>query len=155
TISGDSFLNTNYSFHIGSDYDLFSNSLHEFGHSLGMAHSSLSSAVMYATYHGVVTGLTSDDIAGIQAIYGARTPDQYAAAASNDTLATATAISLDSSGGATLNADLTTLTDLDYYRVVAPSGGDGTATLTLDAGDFSLLTPSFTVYDSAGNQVAT
>jgi hypothetical protein len=155
TLSGDSFLNTNYAFYIGSDYDLFSNSLHEFGHSLGMAHSSLSSAVMYATYHGIVTGLISDDIAGIQAIYGARPADQYDAAASNDSFATATAISLNGSGAATLNADLTTMTDLDYYRFVAPSSGNGTATFTLDAGDFSLLTPSLTVYDSAGNQVAT
>ena len=43
--------------------------LHEAGHALGLAHSSDPNAVMYAYYH-VASGLTADDIAGIQALYG-------------------------------------------------------------------------------------
>jgi matrixin/CARDB protein/VCBS repeat protein/dockerin type I repeat protein len=54
----------------GSGTDLFSVALHELGHSLGLAHSSDSDAVMYAYYSGQVTGLAQDDISGIQSIYG-------------------------------------------------------------------------------------
>ena len=50
--------------------DLFSVALHETGHALGLGHSSNPGAVMYP-YYRMQTGLTSDDIAGIQALYGA------------------------------------------------------------------------------------
>ncbi|XP_051012723.1 matrilysin [Acomys russatus] len=46
---------------------------HEFGHSLGLAHSSVPTAVMYPTYERHTTEgfqLTEDDIAGIQKLYG-------------------------------------------------------------------------------------
>ncbi|NP_001171780.1 matrix metallopeptidase 19-like precursor [Saccoglossus kowalevskii] len=45
---------------------------HEFGHSLGLAHSSVSDALMYPFYQGYNPdfALTEDDIRGIQAIYG-------------------------------------------------------------------------------------
>lgn len=44
---------------------------HELGHSMGLAHSSVSSAIMYAYYSGARTGLTYDDHAGIWSLYGA------------------------------------------------------------------------------------
>src|ERR1700736_478699 len=44
--------------------------LHEMGHLLGMAHSTLNSAIMYA-YINNSYQLTADDIAGIQSLYGA------------------------------------------------------------------------------------
>jgi hypothetical protein len=47
--------------------------VHELGHSLGLAHSSVSGSVMYATYSGVNNALRDDDRAGIWAIYGAYT----------------------------------------------------------------------------------
>jgi acylphosphatase len=52
--------------------DLPTVSLHELGHSLGLNHSTISSAVMYAFYGGPRRELTPDDIQGIQAIYGAK-----------------------------------------------------------------------------------
>nr|AAI19058.1 Matrix metallopeptidase 7 [Mus musculus]AAI20656.1 Matrix metallopeptidase 7 [Mus musculus]BAE25921.1 unnamed protein product [Mus musculus] len=48
---------------------------HEFGHSLGLSHSSVPGTVMYPTYQRDYSedfSLTKDDIAGIQKLYGKR-----------------------------------------------------------------------------------
>jgi hypothetical protein len=55
-----------------SGIDLPTVALHELGHGLGLAHSNVSSSVMYAYYGGPRRELTDDDIRGIQSIYGAR-----------------------------------------------------------------------------------
>ena len=56
-----------------SGIDLVSVALHEFGHTLGLAHSAVAGAVMAPYYTGSHRNLEGDDIAGIQALYGART----------------------------------------------------------------------------------
>src|SRR5207244_45041 len=84
----------------------------------------------------------------------ARRPDAFDAQASNDTLASATALTL-SYGGVTLSADLTTVSDVDYYKVTVPSGSDGTLTVSVDARGVSLLIPKVSVYDAGGNLVTT
>src|SRR5215510_7733346 len=43
---------------------------HEFGHALGLAHSTVTAAMMYPYYGGPHRYLDADDTAGIQAIYG-------------------------------------------------------------------------------------
>jgi acylphosphatase len=55
-----------------SGIDLPTVALHELGHGLGLNHSNEKSAVMYAYYGGPRRELTADDIAGIQAVYGAK-----------------------------------------------------------------------------------
>lgn len=151
TRGGDVELNTRYPFPIGSMPDLFSVLLHETGHALGLCHTP--GTVMAGGIWAVYAGLFDDDIAGIRALYEARRPDAYDAAAPNDTFASATALSL-SAGAANFTADLTTLADVDYYRVTVPSGSDGSAIVTLDTGSLSLLSPRLSVYDAAPNLVA-
>jgi len=54
----------------GGAFDLVTVAAHEFGHSLGLGHSTVAGALMEPFYGGPHRFLHSDDIAGIQAIYG-------------------------------------------------------------------------------------
>ena len=55
-----------------SGINLFQVAAHEFGHSLGLAHSSVNAARMAPFYQGYVPNfeLHQDDIDGIQYVYG-------------------------------------------------------------------------------------
>jgi len=70
-IAGDMHLNADENWQIGSDIDVFSVALHEAGHALGLGHTDNPESVMYPYYH-IQTGLSADDIAGIQALYGSK-----------------------------------------------------------------------------------
>ena len=72
-IAGDLHLNDAQTWGVQNNIDLFSVALHEIGHALGLAHSDVPGAVMYP-YYKLVTGLSSDDIAAIQALYGVPGP---------------------------------------------------------------------------------
>ena len=52
--------------------DLITVAAHEFGHSLGLAHSSVAGALMFPSYSGPRRFLAQDDIDGIRSIYGDR-----------------------------------------------------------------------------------
>jgi hypothetical protein len=68
-LAGDMHLDAQEDWHIGISVDLFTVALHEAGHALGLAHSDQPGAVMYP-YYRQAYGLTSDDIAAIQDLYG-------------------------------------------------------------------------------------
>ncbi len=70
-IAGDMHFDADEHWQIGVNVDLYSVALHEAGHALGLGHSDQPGAVMYPYYHQA-SGLTSDDIAGIQDLYGVR-----------------------------------------------------------------------------------
>jgi hypothetical protein len=158
-VAGDVKFNTGQYFNIGSTYDLFSVAAHEIGHSLGLDHSTITTAVMYSAYYGVKPGLSSDDIAGVRAVYSsgaARSADTFDAAASNNSIATATDLTsgLDP---VTLTevarGDITTTSDVDYYTVTAPQATSSTLTVGVQSSGLSLLSPKVTVYASDGSTV--
>ena len=69
TIAGDMHFDEGDYWSLTADVHMFTVALHEAGHSLGLAHSDVPGAVMYAYYGGPVADLEADDIAGIRAIY--------------------------------------------------------------------------------------
>jgi hypothetical protein len=159
TYSGDVQFGSGRTYRIGNysgTYDVFSVAAHEAGHALGLDHSTAAGAVMDAGY-AYHTGLSADDIARIRAMYGVRTPDQYDAAGGNDTAAKATALPATGLGSFQLRADgdLTTLSDVDYYKfTVLPLAGLTSMVVRLKASGLSLLLSRVTVMDACGRTVA-
>jgi hypothetical protein len=68
-LAGDMHLNEDQDWHIGTDIDLYTVALHEAGHALGLGHTDDPNTIMYP-YYRFGAGLSSGDIAGVQALYG-------------------------------------------------------------------------------------
>jgi hypothetical protein len=155
SIAGDVWFNTGQHFTTGSAYDLFTVAAHEIGHALGLDHSTTSPYnIMYPTYDGTKTVLTSDDIAGIQSLYGgARAPDAYNSGGHSDgSFSTAanlnSLINTQTDTARVQNLDLNTVGQSEYYIVTVPSGTNGTMQLHVQSSGLSLLSPQVTVYAS-------
>jgi hypothetical protein len=154
TTAGDYFLDTATAWNIGMTYDLFTVAAHETGHSIGLEHSTVTSAVMYDFYNGVKSNLTSDDIAGIQSIYGTRPQDSFDAASPNNVKGDATVLTsyIDSNKQVTVTGDITTNSDVDWYKVTTPSGSAATMEVRVQASGLSLFAPKFTLYKGSTNK---
>jgi predicted Zn-dependent protease len=155
SIAGDIQFNTGQTWNVGSTYDLFTVAMHEIGHALGLYHSGVVSADMYGSYQGTKSALASDDVSGMRSIYSsgaARSQDTYDAAASNGTFATATdlssTINLTSYVAVVKGLDVSSTSDLDYYKLTLPTGSSGGLSVKVQSTGLSLLAPKLTVYAS-------
>ena len=153
TAAGDVELNTSMNFNIGSTYDLYSVVLHETGHSLGLDEAPNPAEVMAIDYGGLRTGLQPGDIAGIQAIYGARTLDSYQSRGIGVSLAAPIDLSTNlaaSSHTVVSGVSLSSIGSTEYYSFVAPSYASGTLQVTAAASNISMLSPQVSIYNASG-----
>ena len=151
--SGDIFFNTNEPWHIGSNYDLETVALHEVGHALGMGHSTSVSAVMYPYYGGVDQQLSSDDIAGVQSIWGPRQEDPFVQNTDNLTWTNAANVT----GFMNTSSDQVYLPGLDvassaesyWFKVTTPSNASNTFTAQVQSTNLSELSPRVQIYNAS------
>jgi Matrixin len=122
-IAGDMHLNDSESWHIGTTTDLFSVTLHELGHALGLGHSDDPNDVMYP-YYKMVPGLAAGDIAAIQTLYAAQAGAATPAPGPAPTTPTNGALAL------TVNSIAATTTAATVSLSGAASGGSGTISVT-------------------------
>lgn len=156
SIAGDIQLNTSQSWVMGTTggFDVFTVAMHEFGHALGLQHSTNYHAAMYPSYIGARQGLGTDDIDGIRANYGGsgRTQDLFDQLLPNNTLATASYLDvlLQSSSTAVINdLDITSPGDVDYWTFAAPTSTTGTLTVKVQTAGLSMLQGSFGLYNES------
>ena len=130
-IAGDMHLNDSIAWGIGTNTDLFSVTLHELGHALGLGHSDNPNDVMYP-YYKMVSGLTADDIAAVQTLYAAQPNASTAAPAPTPTSPTAAPVMLNIAA----TAATTTAATLNLSGTAA--GGSGTISVSWSTASSSI-----------------
>ena len=112
---------------------------------------------MATDYGGIRTGLEPGDIAGIQAIYGARTLDGYQSQGIGLGLGDPIDVSsnLATSNQAVISGvSLASIGSTEYYSFVAPSYASGTLQVTAAASNISMLSPQVSIYNASGTLLA-
>ena len=151
--AGDIVYNSSINWQINSAYDIQTVAIHEIGHALGMGHSQITYACMYANYNGQKQSLTSDDIAGIQTIYGAPQYDQFNSNGQNNgsyTRAANITSYIDANAQIAIpNLDITTGTQSEWFSVTVPSTTTGTMVVKEQSSNLSSLSPNLSVYTTS------
>lgn len=137
---------------VGSGFDIQTVVTHEMGHALGLDHSADATAIMYATYSGIKLLPTTDDVLGIQAVYGA--PQVIG---TNASLAKSYDITpwVASNQITLTNQYVAGATDQKWYRLVVPNTNTGTMYISAQATGLSLLAPKVSLFSSAGTGIST
>lgn len=150
--AGDVVFNSNIAWKVNTDYDIETVALHEIGHALGMDHSAISTAVMYAYYNGMKQSVTTDDASGIQSIYGVFPTDSD----TNRSFSTATNITsqINNNQVAISGLNLAGTSDYDYWLVTVPSTTTGTMTVTMQSNDLSSVSPRLVIYNASNTSQA-
>ncbi|HSP66376.1 MAG TPA: matrixin family metalloprotease, partial [Bryobacteraceae bacterium] len=99
-LAGDMHFDDAESWHVGSNFDVFSVAVHELGHALGLGSSDNPDSVMYP-YYRPRTGLSDEDKAVILTLYAARSQTAALAVTINSTPGTTTATTVSLSGTVT------------------------------------------------------
>lgn len=153
TWAGDVFLNSATTFSPGQLYRVM---LHEAGHVLGLPESNDPTSIMYPR-PDPPRPLSPQDIAAVRQLYGTRTQDVWDAKKSNQTLLNATRIKFSESSDGYTGAtplvtfgDVTTTQDVDHYWIKPLTGYTGPMTFRLQTRGISLMAPSLTLMNGAG-----
>jgi hypothetical protein len=151
--AGDVIFNSTITWQINSSYDLETVAIHEIGHALGMGHSQITTADMYAYYNAMKQSLTTDDSSGIQTIYGTRQYDQFNSnGKSNGVYTQAANITsyIDANAQIAIpSLDMTRSGQTEWFYVTVPSSTTGTMVATIQSSNLSSLSPKLMVYSSA------
>ncbi len=151
--SGDIFFNTTQNFHINSDYDLQSVAIHEIGHALGVGHSTDINAVMYPYYGGVEQSPNTDDINGVQAVWGRRQEDPFVVNTGNLTAARAANVTsfMTASNNQVYLPGLNVVNPSEgyWFKVTTPANTSGTLTAQVQSTNLSELSPRVQIYNAA------
>jgi hypothetical protein len=150
--AGDIVFNSSLAFNVGGQgaYDIYTTALHEAGHVFGLPDQSTDpTSVMYNQYHPG-TLLSAGDIAALQAIYGAPTPDRYQGTTGNGSFSTATPIKLPDIAGA-----ITAPGQAEFFRFQIPSYANQGVTISVQTGGLSLFTPTLSIFNANQQLVAT
>lgn len=151
--AGDIVFNSSLNWQINSGYDIQTVAIHELGHALGMSHSQIVAACMYANYNGIKQSLTSDDTSGIQSIYGAPQYDQFNSHGHNNGSFTRAAninSYIDASSQIAIpGLDITTGSQSEWFYVTVPSSTTGTMTVTMQSSNLSSLSPKLSIYTTS------
>jgi hypothetical protein len=152
TDAGDILFNASEPWAVNSTYDIMTVAAHEFGHALGLGESTVAYAVMYGTYDGTKQVLASDDISGIDSIYGAHQYDRFNSGGSrNSAFLDATNITSYINGQSQISLsglDNTTPNDAEWYAVTVPSSTTGHLTSSVQTANLSSLAPELMIYNS-------
>ncbi len=167
--SGDVLLNSNAPIAASpasaGSADLLSVGLHEAGHVFGLGDNPGDpTSVMYPVNETTFTGLSTADSTSLQTLYGVRQSDPYEGATGNDSIGTATSLSLldplallrsgTSNGPVIANGDISSLQDRDTYTFNAAPWSSRPFDVIVKAQGISLLTAKVTVMDALAQPIA-